>query len=128
MNRLLKLLPVLLIIFSGNISLHLDETLEVLLSGDGYDVSDLPAKAAGDWMVLHSPKGETSLNLLNVDVKAVQGCSDGPNESGNELSGRSVMVPKAIDPIMLVRGFSSLNQGAVSTAFLPAGSSSRQKK
>jgi hypothetical protein len=92
--------------------------VELLLPGDEYSRTDLPADPTGPWLVLHVLAGETRLDSMEIAVTAFQSCGD---ESPEEQNGRAVAVPGVPHPILLVRGYPGLAAGPVRTAFLDDG-------
>jgi len=92
--------------------------VELLLPGEEYEAADLPPHPAGTWWVLHRPTSTPILEELPVVVRAVPGCDD---QTPNEQSGRAVTVPRAREPILLVRGDVALSAGPVRTAFVDQG-------
>jgi len=90
------------------------ERVELLLTGDEYHATDLPRDPAGPWWVLHRPTGTPILEDMQVVVTPMSACSDAPDER----SGRAVTVPRAGDPILLVRGSRKFLAGPVPTAFV----------
>jgi len=92
-----------------------NERVELLLPGDEYESTDLPPNPGGTWSVLHRQGGDLVLDTLPVVVTSIQGCGD---ELPYQRSGRTVSVPDARDPILLVRGLPDLTVGPVRTEFL----------
>ena len=103
---------------TGNSAWAQSTELELLVAGNEYHRSDLPANPAGTWWVLHRPAGETVLEQLQVVVTPFQTCGDDEPE---EQRGRALSVPAAHDPILLVRGHAALRAGTVRTVFLDDG-------
>jgi hypothetical protein len=92
-----------------------NDRVELLLTGEEYDSTDLPPNPAGTWWVLHRQGEGVVLETLPVLVTSVRGCGD---EVPGQQSGRTVSVPEARDPILLVRGLPNPTVGPVRTAFL----------
>lgn len=119
MNRMMRMLAVVgpLILASGlqSDARAQNDRVELLLPGDEYDSTDLPSNPGGTWWVLHRQGEHVVLETLPVVVTSVQGCSD---ELPSQQSGRSVSVPDARDPILLVRGLPDLTVGPVRTVLL----------
>lgn len=121
--RLLVLL-LLLVAFQGDASTQ-GRRVEILLPGDEYQRNDLPAAAAGTWWVLHRPGGQAVLEAMEAVVTSFQGCGD---EDSSPPTGRTVRVPTARDPVLLIRGLPGLGPGSVRAVFFGspgAGQSAR---
>lgn len=116
-------LLVLTFVFDGDVRTQ-DDLVEILLTGDEYHSTELP-NPEGLWWVLHRLEAATVLEALPVVVTPVRGCGD---EGPDQRNGRSVSVPKAHDPILLLRGGPDLLAGRVETAFLDRAGSGRQER
>jgi len=91
------------------------ESVELLLPGTEYHVTDLPPDPSGTWWVLYRPSETPTLEALQVVVRPIRGCGD---EATDEPSGRAVTVSQAREPILMVRGLPDLSGGPVRTAFV----------
>lgn len=90
---------------------------ELLLPGDEYLASDLPADPVGDWFVLFLRENTHVLAELPITIRAFQdSCID---DSPGQESGRSIEVPDTDSVVMLVRGIDGLVPGAVVSATYP---------
>lgn len=89
----------------------------LLLPGDEYTASDLPANAGGNWFVLARGEDSHVLEELPVAIETLHdACLD---DSPEQRSGRSVRVPDADHAVMLVRGVDGLVLGSVVSATYP---------
>jgi hypothetical protein len=116
---------VMLGLATGNAAWAQSTGLELLLAGNDYHRTDLPANPAGTWWVLHRPAAEMVLEALQVVVKPFQTCGDDEPE---EQRGRAVSVPAARDPILLARRHPALRAGTVRTAFLDDGANGEAER
>jgi hypothetical protein len=91
--------------------------VDLLLPGNEFDATEVPADAAGPWWVLHRAGNDIVLESLEVVVASVGVCG---GEDPFTPRGRAVSVPAAPRAIALVRGL-DLAPGPVLTAFRGPG-------
>lgn len=92
---------------------------ELLLPGDEYIASDLPADPGGAWFVLFRREERYFLEELPIVVGAFHdSCVD---DSAGQRSGRSIEVPDVDSVVMLVRGVDELLPGEIVNATYPVG-------
>ncbi len=93
-------------IVSADSALSQNSGAAMLVPKVGYHESDLPSNSVGTWLVMHRRGGEVLLESMDVVITAYPTCGDEEGEQG----GRSVTVPAAPDPLLLVRGHPSLRE------------------
>jgi len=107
---------VILTAFSGSaVAPHAEP--EMLLPGDEYVASELPADPKGNWFALLAREETYVLDEFTIVVESFHDpCID---DSPEQYSGRSVHVRSSDSVVLLVRGIDGLMPGTVKSAVVP---------